>query len=120
MTRKAFVIMPFADQFRKVYDQGTRPAVESAGFECSRGDDPVGPRNIISDVVEALFNADVVIADITDGNPNVFYELGISHSIANNTIMICQRTAQRLPFDLASYRVIFYDPTPQGIKSLRR
>ena len=108
--------MPFANEYREVYDHGIRPAAERAGFECFRADDAIGPRNIISDIVEELFSADAIIADITGENPNVFYELGVAHAISNKTIMICQQTTEKLPFDLASYRTIFYESTIDGIK----
>ena len=117
MLLTCFVLMPFADEYREVYDHGIRPAAENAGFQCYRADDAVGPRNIVADIIEGLFTADAIIADLTGENANVFYELGIAHSIANKTIMICQRTQNGLPFDLTSYRTVFYDSTIDGIKT---
>ena len=120
MKRKCFVLMPFLAEHREVFEHAIKPAAENAGFECFRADDPVGPRNIVCDIVEALFNADAIVADLTSSNPNVFYELGIAHAIANKTIMICEKTNKRLPFDLAGYRTIFYERNIDGIsKALR-
>jgi len=74
--------MPFAAEFREVYDHGILPAAQNAGFECFRADDAIGTRNIVSDIVESLFAVDAIVADLTGENPNVFYELGVAHSIA--------------------------------------
>ena len=50
--------------------------------------------------------ADVLIADLSEHNPNVFYELGIAHALTNKTIMIS--SDEDIPFDLSPYRVIRY------------
>ena len=115
-TPKCFVIMPFAKDLQEVYKYGIQPAVESAGFQCCRADDALGPRNIIREIVRNLFNADAIVADLTNSNANVFYELGVAHAISNKTVMICAKSNDQLPFDLFSYHVIFYDRTIDGIR----
>lgn len=72
-----FVIMPFADTFTEVYET-LREAVESpeVSFDCIRADDLVGGGHIIRDILRGVPEAEVVIADLTGRNPNVFYELG--------------------------------------------
>jgi len=57
--------------------------------------------------------SDIIIADITPPNPNVFYELGYSHALGKPTILLAQRES-RLPFDVSGFRVIFYDNTIKG------
>jgi hypothetical protein len=109
--------MPFAEEFNEVYEHAIVPAAETAGFLCHRADDAVGPNAIISDIIESIFAADVIVADVTGSNPNVFYELGVAHTIDNKTIMICEKTDKPLPFDLAAYRVIFYRKTIEGIRT---
>jgi hypothetical protein len=109
--------MPFAEEFKEVYDHAIRPAAEAAGFECYRADHAFGPSAIISDIIKSIFTADVIVADVSGSNPNVFYELGVSHTIDNKTIVISEKTAQPLPFDLTAYRVIFYHRTIDGIKN---
>jgi len=121
MKPTCFVLMPFAEDFDEVYDHAIRPAAEAAGFDCDRADHAFGPRAIISNIIEGAFSADVIVADVSGSNPNVFYELGIAHAIDNKTIVICERTEEPLPFDLAAYRVIFYRRGIVGIKEdLRR
>ena len=109
--------MPFAEEFEEVYEYAIAPAAEDAGFHCHRADHAVGPSAIISDIVNSIFAADVVVADITESNPNVFYELGVAHAIENKTLVICEKTKQELPFDLAAYRVLFYYRTIKGVRT---
>jgi len=70
-----------------------------------RAETPQG--NIVKDIINNLNSADIVIAILTDTNPNVFYELGIRHSLSNHTIMLSQEE-QKIPFDLSNYGVVLY------------
>lgn len=118
--RRCFVIMPFSREFEDVWEIAIAPAVGTAGFECTRGDVPTGPGAIMKDVVAGIFDADIVVADLSTLNPNVLYELGIAHTIGDKTLMICDRKEARLPFDLAEYRTLFYERTESGLGQLRR
>jgi hypothetical protein len=64
---------------------------------------------ILKDILSNLHVADVILADLTDSKPNVFYELGIAHAITNRTVMVSQ-SLNFVPSDLKSYGVICYDP----------
>src|ERR1700722_10985925 len=97
--KQCFVIMPMGagaiyDTFRNRYEQIIRPAVEGLRidsqqmFQCIRGDDVTETGSITRDVIKRLYDSDVVIADITDLNPNVFYELGVRHALRSGTILI--------------------------------
>ncbi len=114
-----FVLMPFKETYRQVYDVVLKPTVEGLGYECIRADDIRVQRNIMRDVIELIDRADVMIADLTDSNPNVFYELGISHALARQTVVITQSMAD-VPFDLRSYRTILYKVDFQGAEDLKR
>ena len=114
-----FVLMPFKETYRQVYDVVLKPTVESLGYECIRADDIRVQRNIMRDVIELIDRADVMIADLTDSNPNVFYELGICHALARQTVVITQSMAD-VPFDLRSYRTILYKVDFQGAEDLKR
>jgi nucleoside 2-deoxyribosyltransferase len=61
----------------------------------------------------------VVIAEITAPNQNVFYELGYAHALNKPTILLARR-GRELPFDIRSYRVIFYDDTIGGKPEVER
>ncbi|MBN2287094.1 MAG: response regulator [Tissierellales bacterium] len=112
--RQCFVIMPFsktkscrAEEWTDIYCNLIKPAVEGAGFnyECRRSDGLVG--NIIEDILDHLNRADLVIADLTDRNPNVFYELGVRHALRRGTILITQKI-EHIPFDLRPYAIQEY------------
>ncbi|MCG8606744.1 hypothetical protein MJD09_17390, partial [bacterium] len=114
-----FVIMPFAEQYDEVYTRVIKPTVSSLGFECIRADEIAKPGNINKDIVDRISRADFIIADLTDSNPNVMYELGLCHAMDRVTIMISQNT-NNLPFDIRTYRVIDYKQTISGGEHLTK
>ena len=118
MTQKScFVLMPFASRFKEIYTEVYRPVCEANGMRCWRVDEVSRPGSISRDIIEGILDADVVIADLTTKNANVFYELGITHSTGNKAIMTAQ-SRDDVPFDIANYRVIFYEHTLNGSKEL--
>jgi len=118
-----YVLMPFAAEFRATYEAAIKPAVSQAAgkfgtsITCLRGDEIIGPGSITREIVSSIYTADVVVADLTGNNPNVFYELGIAHCMGNKTVMITQNIAG-IPFDVSAYRLIRYDATPEGLAAL--
>ncbi len=84
------------------------PAIEAAGFEAKRADDLYRPGNIVNDIWTYTKEATVLLADLTNKNPNVFYELGLAHAITKPAVLITA-SMDDVPFDLRSLRVIDYD-----------
>ena len=84
--KKVFVIMPFQDQFFEVYEMLKMQFADS--FEFTNAADEGNQQNILKDIVQPIYEADVVIADLTGLNPNVMYELGLAHSFNKKTITI--------------------------------
>lgn len=115
--KNCFVLMPFAEEYKEIYDQVYKPVCESNDLKCWRVDEIARPGSITQDIVEGIIGADIIIADLTTKNANVFYELGIAHTIGAKVIMTCQN-GQQIPFDIANYRVIFYEQTISGSKQL--
>jgi hypothetical protein len=119
-----FVMMPFAEEFDRIYHDAIRPgallAAERVGISMSvtRADEYTLPSHITRDIVEMLFRCSCAVADLTDGNPNVFYELGVAHAMGDKTLMITQ-DVERLPFDLRNYRVLAYSSDDAGLAKLR-
>lgn len=124
--KKCFVIIPFSktkscteQKWTEIFEYIIKPAVEESqlGYECERS---IAEReNIIKGILEALNRANVVIADLTDNNPNVFYELGVRHTLTNRTILIAQGE-EHIPFDLSSYPVAFYSESPAKIAEFKK
>lgn len=104
---RAFVIMPFSPAFEPVYSLFIREALTEAGFDVFRADDIRSQRNILTDIVESIATSDLVVADLTDENPNVFYELGVAHALQKPVLLLTQ-SIDDVPFDLRSYRLLSY------------
>jgi hypothetical protein len=120
MPRLCFVIMPFSatascseDEWTQIFEHVFKPGIEAAGldYECRRSDANRG--NLISAIIRSLHEAHVVLADLTDQNPNVFYELGVRHTLKNRTILVAQNR-QNIPFDLQPYANHIYEWKTQG------
>ncbi|MCL2415095.1 MAG: nucleoside 2-deoxyribosyltransferase [Bacteroidales bacterium] len=111
---KAFVVMQFTEEYNELYNEVIKPVCEDYGIECERADDYHTTNMIIEDIVASIISASVVIAEITPDNPNVFYEVGYSHAINKPTILLCEKKKTKLPFDLSSFRTLFYDNTIAG------
>lgn len=118
MSKNCVVVMPFSDEKKEVFVYAIEPACESTGFECFRADRPEKAGNIIEHTIDLIFDASVVIADLSDLNANVFYELGVAHSLEKITVMICEK-GTKLPFNIKTYRVIYYQHGVDGMKVLR-
>jgi CheY-like chemotaxis protein len=113
--KTCFVIMPMStsktcrgEDWTEIFNKLIKPAVEEAGYnyQCIRSEVLHG--NIIEGIIEQLHRADLVIADLTDRNPNVFYELGVRHTLGGCTILITQNL-KFVPFDLQHLAILIYD-----------
>jgi hypothetical protein len=125
---KCFVIMPFgtdgtraAEEYTEIYQGWIKPAVESIRtgegerISCVRADEMLRPGEVMSQIVADLVEADLVIADLSDRNPNVFYELGVRHSVGGRTILLTQNVRD-VPFDLRGFRLLTYKYTPRSLR----
>lgn len=110
-----FVIMPFREQFFKIYADHLKPVVSKMGLKCKRADDIFTSRNIIEDIWSNIAKSRIIIADLSNRNPNVFYEIGIAHTIGKDVILITDADDD-VPFDVNHIRCFNYKITPQGMK----
>ena len=111
---EVFVVMPFNEDLRSVYDKHIAKVLGKLGLDVARADDFFTNGSIMADVWSALNHATLIIADCTGRNPNVFYEIGIAHALGKETILISQ-SVDDVPFDLRHLRVIAYK-YPRGMK----
>ena len=105
--RQAFAIMPFDEEFDSVYKGVIKSSLSEVGFTVKRADDIDSQQNILRDIIGNITSSNLVIADLTGANPNVFYELGLAHALRKPVILITQ-DIEDVPFDLKSYRMIVY------------
>lgn len=111
--RLCFVLMPFKEPFNSYYNQIIKGAVMEAGLDPLRGDEIYGTQAIIRDIWDQIWRAQIIIADVTDKNPNVNYELGLCHALGIPTILITKRI-EDVPFDYRHRRSIVYNTEEAG------
>ena len=111
MKKKVFMVMPFSNKVANInYEHSIKPICEGFNLEVRRADEIFSTNPIYDDIVKEIQDASIVIVDITGKNPNVFYELGIAHTLKQNrTIMLTQDSFDGMPFDIAHFRIIHYE-----------
>ncbi len=117
--RTCFVLMPFAKEFDPVYKRCIEPTLFKRKWVCKRADGIFKPQEIMTLIWEQILRADLIIADLTGRNPNVFYELGYAHALHKNTVLITQ-SIDDVPFDLRHRQMIKYSATTKGYDNLNR
>jgi len=103
-----FMMMPFGDWYDKYYQDIYIPAIKEAGFEPIRADELFSTGSVVEQIWEQIVKAKVLLADLTDKNPNVFYELGLAHA-AKKPVVFTASKVEDVPFDLRHLRVIIYE-----------
>ncbi len=94
--------------FNRVYREYIQPALESAGFEPFRADQEIRAGDIVTDMFQELLVADLVVADLTIENPNVWYELGVRHALRARGVVIVCGGKVTTAFDLYTDRKLRY------------
>lgn len=111
MTDKiCFVIQPFSEPYNKRFEDIYKPAIEYVGLVPYRAGGPAA-EVITEDIENGIRNAHICFADITENNPNVWYEVGFSYACGKSVVMVCNkevRDGKELPFDISVKNVIFY------------
>jgi len=114
-----FVLMPFKADMLPVYEDHVKPTCASMGLTVRRADDFFTAHSVVQDIWKAIVSARLIVADCTDRNPNVFYEIGLAHTIGKPTILLTQKS-EDVPFDLRHLRYIAYQLTPRGMKEFEK
>jgi hypothetical protein len=114
-----FVIMPFEEPFNTIYENHIKPIAAKYKLVMKRGDDFFSGAPIVKDVWSAMFYAYIFIAECTGQNPNVFYELGMAHTLNKSGLMIVQ-DIEDIPFDIRHLRHILYEDTTEGRVQLQQ
>lgn len=117
MKLHAFVAMPFGTKpndkgeqidFNRIYDELIKPALEDAGLEVLRADEEQRAGDIRLDMFQELLMADLVVADLSIDNPNVWYELGVRHALRARGVILVQGPRGTKPFDIYTDRMLTY------------
>lgn len=116
-----FVIMPFSEQFESLYRDVILPVAKKCGFDIIRIDEVPGPGIILNDIQQQIQRSNVVVAEISTPNPNVFYELGYAHALEKPAVLLVRKDrGNEMPFDVRGYRAIFYDDSIGGKNVVER
>jgi hypothetical protein len=110
---RAFVVMQFSEAYNALYREVVMPVCELEGVQAIRADEVYGPGLIIQDIERQLIEAQIVIAEISPTNANVYYEVGYAHALKKQTILIADTTS-KLPFDVSGFRTLFYENSIAG------
>jgi hypothetical protein len=121
--RDCYVIMPFSstslctsEQWTEIYEEVFKPAVLDCNYTCERAQPGTG--SLSRSIVEKLRSSFLVVADITDRNANVFYELGVRHALSKRTIIV-SHAGQGMPSDLGGYWHIQYGISPRQVSAFK-
>lgn len=114
-SKRCFVISPIGEEESKIRKDADlvlkhiiRPPVEGAGFTIIRADQIEKTGLITNQIIEHVIESELVVADLSGKNPNVFYELALRHAVRKPLIQLIRR-GEELPFDVAAMRTIPYD-----------
>ena len=112
------VMMPFNSSFTASFE-AINKACREADLECKKANDIWENSTFIQDIFELIFTSKIVIGDFTGKNPNVFYEIGIAHTLGKTVIPITQ-SIEDVPADLKHHRVLKYLPNTEGYMELQK
>ncbi|MDY3285557.1 MAG: hypothetical protein SOX31_03145 [Eubacteriales bacterium] len=115
----AFIVSQFGDQYDTLYSDVIKPCCEQTGYVPVRADEIVTSSMILDEIISSIKTAEIIIAEITPDNPNVFYEIGYAHALNKPTILLCERSCrEKLPFDISGFKTIFYDNSIGGKRQI--
>jgi hypothetical protein len=105
----AFVAMPFDKKFDDLYGYGMSAAINANGLLSERIDKSVYTGDVLDRIKELIETSVLVVANLTDDNPNVFLEIGYSWGRGKPTVLLCERQeGSQLRFDVQGEKCIFY------------
>jgi len=116
-----FIATPFSDEFQEVREV-VRKTFEQSGWEVAAAEDMTArSASIASLVYEMIERSDLMVADVSNSNPNTMYELGIAHGLRKNTIVLVRTdSSEGLKFDISSYQMITYENLRELGRQLER
>jgi len=105
--RTAFIAMPFSDEYRDIYLLGIREVLQNNNIAGIRVDELEYSGRVMDKVEDLIRSADIIIAEVTERNPNVYYELGLAQA-NNKPLILCTRNINSAPFDTRDLLHIVY------------
>jgi len=114
-----FLIMPFGEKWSNDTFDVIQDIANTTNYKLIRADNLFEPSVIIDDIWREINKAEIIIADITIHNANVFYEIGIAHTLGKRVILIRKDDGQDAPFDIKLWRYYNYNLSPIKVKEFK-
>lgn len=112
----AFVLMPFHEEFDDIYKLGIKETSIALDIKAERVDEQIYREGILERIYRQIEAADIIIADMSGQNPNVFYEVGYAHAKEKLCILLTKQSTD-IPFDLKHHRHIVYNDSIMKLKN---
>jgi hypothetical protein len=113
---RAFSLLPFKEPYTTVYEDHVKPIL-GKHFLIQKADEIFSPGPIMEQIQKEIRSADLIIADVTEQNPNVYYEIGYAQALGKPIIFITQDIS-KVPFDIQHQRCIKYSYEPRAVRRL--
>src|ERR671935_1488356 len=104
----ALVLMPSSERSTRLYADAIKPGCEDAGVTCERADERHFVESILHNTSDEILAVDVIIADVTERNAGIFYEIGYAHAFGRPTLILTARSSD-VPPHLQRNPIIVYD-----------
>jgi hypothetical protein len=112
-----FVLMPFKAKIEKVYSNHIKKMGEELELTVRRADEIFSPKPFMEKVWDGICAARLILADCTEKNPNVFYEIGMAHAVGKKVVLLT-RSDKDIPSDIKHFDYIQYIYDPEGVETL--
>jgi len=123
--KKCFIISPLGSEDSETRRKANglinsvlRPVLEEFGYKVTAPQEIDTPGSITRQVIQCLLDDDLVVANLTELNPNVMYELAVRHAKRRPVVCLAEN-GTKLPFDISAERTIFYDNDMAGVEILK-
>jgi nucleoside 2-deoxyribosyltransferase len=121
MKKICFVIQPFDEANNKRYKSVIEPAIQAVGLHPYRVDKDKSAQILIENIEDKIRESEICFADISEDNPNVWYEVGFAAACEKKLVLACTDKRTKYPFDIQHKNIIQYTPdTIAGHKKLKK
>jgi hypothetical protein len=104
-----YVFMPFSSRYKKFYDEHVKRIVNKAGHKCERADDNFNPGDIYEKVLSGIRRSSIILADVSEGRPDVYFEAGLAQGLYRSVIVL-SRDDKYVPSRIMGREWLPYDP----------
>jgi hypothetical protein len=108
--RDVWIAMPFSKKFESTYEVGLQPALKALGYEPKRVDRTAPHAQVMTAIHDGIRRCAFMVADVSSGNGNVMYEVGLATAMGKERLLVTRDTAANVPFSFRTEPYIYYQP----------